>query len=149
MIVAITLSVLAFILGMSAAALHDLYLEVEERADELTKMDHYLVLVTNQHMRWFDSCLPGYEYEPMGTADDDPDVYGNQFRLSINFKLLNQKIKIAVADYFFYYDKAYRNRRDFIWQEYEDKQELSYSEQLAKKITKVILKRALKKRSLV
>lgn len=99
----------------------------------------------NQLKRYLDP----HEVKNMGQLNDDPDVYGEKFRVYYKTKFLTKEYKLPVADIYFYHDKGYKNKREYLWQDSHVEQELSFLEKLAMNSMRVSLKRQLKKRSLV
>jgi hypothetical protein len=98
------------------------------------------------HLKYsFSKCAASVEY--IGIVDDDDDVYGDKYVVYFHPTRFS-KIKIPIVYYYFYAEKSYKNRKEFIlWQDNEESLELSYLDKLVKRITMDIIQNRLKKKS--
>ena len=102
-----------------------------------------------QHLRYtLSECCFSIDNE-VTVFGDDPDVYAQKARVYFHIPSLSKKVHVPLADYYFYPEKSYKNRKEFIlWQDNQESQELNYYEKQIKRLMTALVKRQLKKRLL-
>jgi len=110
---------------------------------ECTKGHLYLI---NGSARSVSKLLDTPFVKDMGEIDDDPDVYGRKVRVYYKLKVFGLNVSFAVADFYFYYDKQYKNRREYLWHDKEEGLELNFYEKLVTNSMKALLMKPLKRK---
>jgi hypothetical protein len=119
---------------------------IKNRFNEIESIKEYLNLVNDEYDKFLVKVIKLSDVYYNSELDDDPNVFGESWDIRFDCEVFGKSIDILAATCYFYPDKQYKNKLEYVWQNQKDSQGRNFLERLVKRLMRISLKKLLKKK---
>lgn len=126
----------------------EIYEAIKDRFKELESLEECMILINDDYLNYMNKVIRLSDIYYNSELDDDPDVFGESWDIRFDCEVFGKNVSIHAATCYFYYDKQYKNKMEYVWLEQSKDQKLNFLERLVQNSMRATLRNQLKKRSL-